>query len=47
VLWMEAVQRMETAAEDGQGAADGSGLGAAVDPALVTDGDGGAVVGLG
>ncbi|XBI12495.1 hypothetical protein VPH35_139364 [Triticum aestivum] len=36
---MEAVQWMETAAEDGQGAA--------VDPALVTDSDGGAAVGLG
>lgn len=38
---------METAAEDGQGAADMSGLGVAVDPALVTDGDGEATAGLG
>ncbi|XP_037443040.1 uncharacterized protein LOC119311507 [Triticum dicoccoides] len=33
----------ENAREDDQGAADGSGLGAAVDPALVANGDGGAM----
>uniref|UniRef100_A0A453LK67 Uncharacterized protein n=1 Tax=Aegilops tauschii subsp. strangulata TaxID=200361 RepID=A0A453LK67_AEGTS len=32
----------DNAREDNQGAADGSGLGAAVDPALVANGDGGA-----